>query len=125
MKIIKFLFKRLICLPVAIIMFITIIFLLPAIIIVPIYWILTNRNYKENVISLFNYSCNSQKMNEIESIKSFDKFDRELFSGDVVDVQNVGEVMVYKKDDGFLYFKPYGNEEMVNSYFRNDIIKVI
>jgi uncharacterized protein (TIGR00288 family) len=56
--------------------------------------------------------------------KCFDKFDEELKAGDVVDVQSVGQHKIYIKEDGELYFKPYGEEEKVVSYFKNDIIKV-
>ena len=31
-------------------------------------------------------------------------------------------VDVYEKEDGNLYFKPYGKEELVNLYFSNDLI---
>ncbi len=40
-------------------------------------------------------------------------------------VQNIKEpISVYKKEDGNLYFKPYGKEELVNSYFSNDLILI-
>lgn len=54
----------------------------------------------------------------------FDKFDNEIFDGDLLDVQT-DPIMrkVYKKADGELYFKPYGNEEKVSAYFKNDLIK--
>lgn len=58
------------------------------------------------------------------AIKCFDKFDVELKEGDIVDVQNCGEHKIYKKEDGELYFKPYGIEEKVGDYFSNDLIKV-
>lgn len=61
---------------------------------------------------------------ENRSLKCFDRFDIELKAGDVVDVQNAGHHTIYEKEDGILYFAPYGNEEKVNAYFRNDIIKV-
>jgi hypothetical protein len=58
-------------------------------------------------------------------IKCFDKFDNELHDGDIVDVQMSGLHNIYKKeDDGQLYFKPYGKEERVHTYFRNDMIKI-
>ncbi len=56
MKVVIFLFKRLVCLPVAIFMFITIASLIPAIFIVPVYWVLTNRDYVEDAGLLFDYS---------------------------------------------------------------------
>ena len=30
----------------------------------------------------------------------------------------------WKKKDGHLYFRPYGEEERVKDYFSNDIIKI-
>lgn len=57
-------------------------------------------------------------------VKCFDKFEVELKDGDIVDVQRVGEHKIYEKEDGQLYFKPYGVEEKVCDYFSNDLIKV-
>ena len=57
-------------------------------------------------------------------VKCFDKFEVEFKEGDVVDVQNDGEHEIYKKEDGQLYFKPYGKEDRVSAYFSNDMIKV-
>ena len=57
-------------------------------------------------------------------VKCFDKFDVELKEGDIVDVQMDGEHEIYKKEDGQLYFKPYGKEDRVSAYFSNDMIKV-
>ena len=62
--------------------------------------------------------------NVTQSIKCYDKFDQELFMGDTVDVQQAGQHIIYKKKDGHLYFRPYGEEERVKDYFSNDIIKV-
>ncbi len=59
---------------------------------------------------------------EIEPI--FDAFGIELLEGDIVDVQNAGEHTIYRKSDGHLYFKPYGIEDRVCDYFKDDIIKV-
>jgi len=61
---------------------------------------------------------------EHEYVKCFDKFEVELKEGDIVDVQMDGEYEIYKKEDGQLYFKPYGNEDRVSAYFSNDMIKV-
>ena len=61
---------------------------------------------------------------EQEYVKCFDKFEVELKEGDIVDVQMEGEYKIYKKEDGQLYFKPYGNEDRVSAYFSNDMIKV-
>lgn len=52
-------------------------------------------------------------------VKCFDKFEVELKEGDIVDVQNDGEHEIYKKEDGQLYFKPYGKEDRVSAYFSN------
>ena len=63
--------------------------------------------------------------NVTQSIKCYDKFEQELFMGDIVDVQQAGQHIIYKKKDGYLYFRPYGEEERVKDYFSNDIIKVV
>jgi hypothetical protein len=55
----------------------------------------------------------------------FDKFGVELKEGDIVDVQMDGKHEIYKKIDGQLYFKPYGNENRVSAYFSNDMIKIL
>ncbi len=61
---------------------------------------------------------------ETKYVRLFDRFGEELKSGDIVDVQCTGEHEIYKKEDGHLYFKPYEKEEMVRTYFSNDMIKV-
>ena len=61
---------------------------------------------------------------ENKYVKCFDKFEVELKEGDIVDVQRDGEHEIYKKEDGQLYFKPYGKEDRVSAYFSNDMIKV-
>jgi hypothetical protein len=53
-----------------------------------------------------------------------DKFDRVIQDGCYVDVQNDGVHKVYRKEDGQLYFKPYGEEERVSNYFSNDLILI-
>jgi hypothetical protein len=58
----------------------------------------------------------------MEYIKCVDKFGVELNDGDTVDVQLAGEHEIYKKEDGQLYFSPYGNEDKVSAYFPNDMI---
>ena len=62
--------------------------------------------------------------NVTESLKCYDKFGEELREGDIVDVQQAGCHAIYKKKDGHLCFKPYGEEERVKDYFSNDLIKV-
>jgi len=57
-------------------------------------------------------------------IKCIDKFGVELKDGDTVDVQLDGEQVIYTKEDGQLYFKPYGRENKVWEYFSRDMIKV-
>lgn len=52
-----------------------------------------------------------------------DKFNQVLSVGDFVDVQRAGPHEIYIKDDGQLYFKPYDKEELVSSYFSNDMVK--
>lgn len=68
-----------------------------------------------------------QKMKTIitQPVRCFDKFDKEIIEGDLLDVQ-IDPIprKVYKKSDGELYFNPYGNEEKVSSYFKNDLIKI-
>lgn len=88
-------------------------------------------NYKPSELRSLNFS--SKTIEEIEFVmnkyklswKFFveDKFGNELNDGDLVDVQNSGIFQIYKKDDE-LYFKPYGEDELVRSYFSNDLIKV-
>lgn len=56
-------------------------------------------------------------------VKCYDKFNQLLKEGDYVDVQRDGVHQIYKKDDGELYFAPYGEEDMVSAYFSNDIAK--
>jgi len=56
-------------------------------------------------------------------VKCYDKFNVELKEFDVVDVQTDGKNEIYKKKDGQLYFKPYGKECKVSTYFSNDMIK--
>jgi hypothetical protein len=58
-----------------------------------------------------------------EQVKCYDKFNQLLKEGDYVDVQKDGVHQIYKKDDGQLYFNPYGKEDRVSSYFSNDIAK--
>lgn len=57
-------------------------------------------------------------------VRCFDKFEVELKEGDIIDVQRAGEHEIYKKEDGQLYFKPYGKEDRVSAYFSSDMIKV-
>jgi hypothetical protein len=63
------------------------------------------------------------KLREKEQVKCYDKFNQLLKEGDYVDVQKDGVHQIYKKDDGQLYFKPYGEEDRVSAYFSNDIAK--
>jgi hypothetical protein len=51
-----------------------------------------------------------------------DKLDRVIQHGYYVDVQTCGVHRVYRKEDGQLYFTPYGEEERVSNYFSNDLI---
>jgi hypothetical protein len=55
-------------------------------------------------------------------IKCTDKFHNEVKENSFVDVQKDGVHQVYKKDDGQLYFKPYGEEDKVSAYFSNDMV---
>lgn len=58
-----------------------------------------------------------------DTIKCYDKYNQLLKEGDYVDVQKDGVHQIYKKDDGQLYFAPYGEEDRVSAYFSNDIAK--
>lgn len=53
-----------------------------------------------------------------------DRFGNILNSGDTVDVQSVGRNKIYIGNNGLLCFKPYGVEELVSSYFSNDLEKI-
>jgi len=55
-------------------------------------------------------------------VKCRDKFSSEVKEGNFVDVQTDGVHQVYKKEDGQLYFKPYGKEDRVSTYFSNDMV---
>ena len=63
-------------------------------------------------------------MNKNEKVfKPTASFGKEITNGCKLLVQNIKEpIDVYLKEDGNLYFKPYGKEELVNSYFSNDLI---
>ena len=60
---------------------------------------------------------------EPKQIKCYDKFNQILKEGDYVDVQKDGIYKIYKKEDGQLYFNPYGGEYKVSNYFSNDMVK--
>ena len=65
------------------------------------------------------------KHNKVKNIRSFDKFDKEIFEGYFIDVQTDPVLRkVYKKDDSELYFNPYEKEERVSAFFKNDLIKI-
>lgn len=59
----------------------------------------------------------------VEYVKCYDKFNQELHVGDYVDVQKNGVHQIYTKENGQLYFKPYGKEDLVYVYFSNDLAK--
>lgn len=65
------------------------------------------------------------KTSLIQPIRCFDELDSEINEGDLLYVQ-IDPVprKVYRKTDGHLYFNPYGKEEKVSAYFKNDLIKV-
>ena len=52
-----------------------------------------------------------------------DRFDNVLKAGDYVDIQKAGVHQIYEKNK-ILYFTPYGEEEKVSGYFKNDLEKV-
>lgn len=81
--------------------------------------------YAEDLIFEFkNQALSQHDVIKNKYVKCFDKFDVELKEGDIVGVQMDGEHEIYKKEDGQLYFKPYGKEDRVSAYFSNDMIKV-
>lgn len=57
-------------------------------------------------------------------VKCYDRFDKELFHGDIVDLQKIGPVTIFKGEDDQLYFLVYGKQQRVSEYFINDMIKV-
>lgn len=62
-------------------------------------------------------------MKKLKIFKPKALFGKAITDGCNLSVQSIKEpVPVYKKEDGNLYFKPYGKEELVNSYFSNDLI---
>ena len=58
-----------------------------------------------------------------KQVKCYDKFNQLLQEGDYVDVQKDGVQQIYKKQDGELYFKPYGKGYRVSAYFSKDMTK--
>ena len=58
-----------------------------------------------------------------KQVKCYDMFNQLLQEGDYVDVQKDGVHQIYKKEDGELYFNPYGKQDRVSAYFSNDIAK--
>jgi len=56
--------------------------------------------------------------------RCFDKFGREILEENFLDVQTDPIARkVYKKDDGQLYFTPYGKEDRVSAFFKTDLVK--
>jgi hypothetical protein len=51
-----------------------------------------------------------------------DKFGDEIKANDMVSVQNAHGLFKIYDYDGELYFFPYNEKELVNSYFSNDLI---
>jgi hypothetical protein len=67
----------------------------------------------------------SQKnIKEVFSTRPKDRNGIIIKDGDFVDVQIDGIHKVYLKEDGELYFSPYGKEDLVSSYFSSDLLKV-
>ena len=58
------------------------------------------------------------KIYKVRTDKCVDMFGKELNEGDYVDVQTDGIHQIYKKNDNQLYFKPYGKEDKVSSFFQ-------
>jgi hypothetical protein len=76
--------------------------------------------------NLYFAICNKElEFIEVKYAKCQDSLRNELKEGDRVDVQKAGIHTIYKKkEDGQLYFQPYGEEERVSFYFSNDLTKV-
>ena len=74
-------------------------------------------------IKIVDFVPGNNEQPEGKIYRLVDKFGSELKEGDIVYVQRDGEHEIYKKDDGHLYFKPYGEEDKVSAYFSDDIIK--
>ena len=59
------------------------------------------------------------------TVKCVDKFCKKITDGSFVEVSAPSQGRahkVYKKEDGQLYFKPYGPEERVSSHYRGAMI---
>jgi len=85
---------------------------------------------REPLLSLNTVNRLLKKQRNILEVKKLpivciDRFGDILKENDIVDVQRAGEFKIFKKDDGELYFNPYGKDEKVHLYFSNEIIKVI
>lgn len=80
--------------------------------------------YHERIKKYGKGLLSSEERKEESKFNVYDKHGNILQEGDIVDVQNSGKHQIYKKEDGQLYFKPYGEEELVYTYFANDIEKV-
>jgi hypothetical protein len=79
-------------------------------------------NYSYNDVKFSNAEIIELPEDEPKQVICRDKLDRVIQNGYYVDVQDSGIHKVYRKEDGQLYFKPYGEEERVSSYFSNDLI---
>jgi hypothetical protein len=88
-------------------------------------------DYVKNIISRLHQDYSKfldpsqayKKYDPTAYIPCKDKFRQELVEGDYVDVQSDGPHLIYKKDDGQLYFKPYGKEDRVCDYASSDMVK--
>jgi hypothetical protein len=73
--------------------------------------------------NFIDYQIVLPKTSPANPTKCYDKFNQLLKEGDYVDVQRDGVHQIYKKDNGELYFAPYGEEDRVSAYFSNDLAK--
>lgn len=77
-------------------------------------------HFKGDIFSVAEILKTHSKFSSKKGTKCFDRLGNEIKDGDIVDVQLAGKHIVYIKNFE-LYFKPYGNEEMVKDYFSNDL----
>lgn len=76
--------------------------------------------FQGDIFSVAEMLKTQSKFSSKKGTRCFDRLGNEIKDGDIVDVQLAGKHIVYIKNFE-LYFKPYGNEEMVKDYFSNDL----
>jgi len=62
---------------------------------------------------------------KLKYIHCFDILEKEIFEGNIIDFQKDPIHRTdYKIKTGQLYFTPYGNDDRVSAYFKNDLDKI-